>query len=173
MIVFIHPQLRMNGKKIVFMVLIVPSIFAACSPNDRGGTVGRDTVQQDESAIVVDLRKVTHGSTEGSPVSASQGAAAYQSYTEGVIGSGEPIVPFFAASWCPACKEHDTLLRDWYSSGDVLVSTYKIDYDTASDLRSRYGVVQQDTFVRIDERGDVLQVISFSDEVSLRNLISG
>ena len=97
----------------------------------------------------------------------------YTAYADGVIGNGEPAVLFFAASWCPACQANDARLQEWYGSEQFPVSTYKIDYDNSSDLKSRYGVVQQDTFVRIDGGGDAQQTISFPDETSLRNIING
>ena len=97
----------------------------------------------------------------------------YTEYADGVIGNGKPSVLFFAASWCPSCQANDARLQEWYGSEQLPVSTYKIDYDNSADLKARYGIVQQDTFVRIDGSGDAQQVISFPDETSLRNIING
>lgn len=97
----------------------------------------------------------------------------YTAYTDGVIGNGEPAVLFFYATWCPACQANDARLQEWYGAEQLPVTTYKIDYDNSSDLKSRYGVVQQDTFVRIDGNGDAQQTTSFPDETSLRDIING
>jgi thiol-disulfide isomerase/thioredoxin len=95
----------------------------------------------------------------------------YQAYREGVIGNGMESVLFFHASWCPYCKTHDGNLNAWYP-GANLVNVYKIDYDTASDLKSRFGVVQQDTFIRIDGQGNVIETVSFPTEAQLKAIVT-
>lgn len=79
----------------------------------------------------------------------------YAAYKDDVIGNGESSVLFFYASWCPFCKENDKILGKAYSEGAAHRSTYKIDYDTATELKRRFGIVTQDTFVLIDGNGDV------------------
>lgn len=92
-------------------------------------------------------------------------------YNDDVIGNGEPAVLFFHAQWCPYCIANEKRLQDWYGSGDYDVSTYKIDFDTAAGLKQQYGVVQQDTFIRIDGSGNEVTRLSFPSEDELRQLI--
>lgn len=60
-----------------------------------------------------------------------------------------PVVLFFAADWCPTCIG---ALRDINANGSRLgdITVVVVDYDSASDLKSRYGVTSQHTFVQID-----------------------
>lgn len=58
------------------------------------------------------------------------------------------VVLFFHASWCPDCKATDTsLTADGVPDGLTVV---KVDYDTETDLKKKYGITQQHTFVEVD-----------------------
>lgn len=63
-----------------------------------------------------------------------------------------PAVLFFAADWCPTCI---AALRDINANGAKLgnIAVIVVDYDAAADLKARYGVTSQHTFVQIDPRG--------------------
>ena len=97
----------------------------------------------------------------------------YFAYSDGVIGNGDSAVLFFHASWCPMCKANDKNLKGFYGEGGVPLNTYKIDYDTASALKSQFGVVQQDTFVLIDGDGKPLKTISFPGKEAVRDIVNG
>lgn len=101
----------------------------------------------------------------------ADGAKVYTAYTSGVIGNGETSVLFFKASWCPKCIAHDRLLKQWYADQEFPVSVYAVDFDNSLDLRSRYGVVQQHTFVKIDGEGNALQTINFPNDAGLQDFL--
>lgn len=73
------------------------------------------------------------------------------------IAAKGPVVLFFAADWCPSCQAD---LRDINANGSRLGATTVVvlDYDKAADLKTRYGVTAQDTFVQIDAKGAKLAV---------------
>lgn len=66
------------------------------------------------------------------------------------------IVLFFNANWCSTCK----IARDNIESNlDAIPSSLVIvvvDFDKETDLRKKYGVTIQHTFVQIDENGSAL-----------------
>jgi thioredoxin 1 len=95
----------------------------------------------------------------------------YAVYHDGVIGNGRTAVLFFHASWCPECAAADALLVQWYGSMGFPLSTYKIDYDTATDLRARYGVTSQHTFVKIDGQGKALKTVIGPTNAALKTLL--
>lgn len=63
-----------------------------------------------------------------------------------------PTLLFFAADWCPSCQAD---LRDINANGKRLsgATVVVVDYDKAADLKARYAVTVQDTFVLIDKTG--------------------
>lgn len=97
-------------------------------------------------------------------------------YVTGIIDAqlqdGATKVLFFHAGWCPYCKAHDQALQGWYAAGNVALSTHKIDFDSSLELRGRYGVVQQDTFVLVDGSGTKLQELTgFPSNASIQAMI--
>lgn len=80
----------------------------------------------------------------------------YGGFTSDVIGNGQKSLLFFYAPWCPYCQDDDVILTRMYQAGTPNISTYKVDFDTAFDLRDKYGVVSQHTFVLIDGNGKTI-----------------
>ena len=95
------------------------------------------------------------GSFPTSPSDAAVPAGAYLSraeYTEQAASrAGTKVVYFFHAAWCPTCRAtEDAIARDGIPAGLTLV---KVDFDTENDLRKKYGVTTQHTFVQVDTSG--------------------
>jgi thioredoxin 1 len=97
--------------------------------------------------------------------------ATYAAYAEGVIGNGSTSLLFFHAPWCPNCRTADKDLVSIYADGTASISTYKVDYDTAAALKSRYGVTYQHTFVLIDGEGNALKTVSGPTASALAALV--
>lgn len=65
--------------------------------------------------------------------------------------AGTKVVYFFHATWCPTCRAtEEAIARDGIPAGLTLV---KVDFDRETDLRKKYGVTTQHTFVQVDASG--------------------
>jgi thiol-disulfide isomerase/thioredoxin len=66
-----------------------------------------------------------------------------------------PVVLFFAAAWSPTCQ---AALDDINANGSRLkdIAVVVVDYDKARELKSKYRVTVQHTFVQIDADGGKL-----------------
>ncbi len=100
------------------------------------------------------------------PVDGSYGA-----YSPSVLSNGQKKVLFFHAAWCPVCKNANQQLTAWYSTHPFPLSTYKVDYDTETALKQRYGVTYQHTFVLVDGQGNALQTIQGPTDAELQALL--
>lgn len=109
--------------------------------------------------------------TKSKSVVPKASAAEYKDFSGGVIGNGEESALFFYATWCGSCKKEDKNLKSWYPSQNM-IPVYKVDYDSNLELRKKYGVTYQHTFVKIDGRGNVIKVISGPSSDSLKSLLS-
>jgi thiol-disulfide isomerase/thioredoxin len=87
----------------------------------------------------------------GSYIDYSAYAANPQMYAAG------KVVLFFHAGWCPKCKETDDNLTADPSSLPAGLTVVKADFDTETDLRQKYGVGVQHTFVQVDRDGNELR----------------
>jgi thiol:disulfide interchange protein len=60
----------------------------------------------------------------------------------------EFIVLFFHANWCPTCKAFEkTVLTEVIPENIVIM---KVDFDTEAELRKKYNILSQTSFVIVD-----------------------
>lgn len=66
-------------------------------------------------------------------------------------------VYFFHAAWCPTCRaaEEEFVANLNKIPSDVVL--FKTDYDTQKELKKRYGITYQHTFVSVDADDRLLQ----------------
>ena len=67
------------------------------------------------------------------------------------------VVLFFNATWCPTCQEATRNLTDDPKALGPGLTVVSVDYDENTDLRQRYGVTYQHTFVQVDADGAELR----------------
>ncbi len=63
-------------------------------------------------------------------------------------------VYFFHAGWCPICRGIDKEITADPSRIPAGVTVIKTDFDSSTDLRKKYGVTYQYTFVQVDGSGN-------------------
>ncbi|MDH5533894.1 MAG: thioredoxin family protein [Candidatus Pacebacteria bacterium] len=86
----------------------------------------------------------------------SEAAGQYVTYTADYLSKyqGKTKVLFFHASWCPVCKTADKDIKDNLANipGDTII--IKTDYDKEGDLKKKYAITYQHTFVIVDGQGN-------------------
>ena len=65
------------------------------------------------------------------------------------------VVLNFSAPWCPTCVEADKNFKA--STTPDGLTLLKVDYDTSTELKRKYGVTIQHTFVQVDKNGKLLK----------------
>ncbi len=90
-------------------------------------------------------------------------AGTYVDYSESVLSqaqeatkSGRKAVIFFHASWCPNCIAADKAFKSALSGGSFPenITVIKTDYDSQTELKKKYGITGQHTFVQVDGSGN-------------------
>jgi thioredoxin 1 len=61
--------------------------------------------------------------------------------------SGQPVALFFHADWCPTCRAQDKVLQSLKGEKGLDLTVLVVDYDTEKDLKRRFNVNAQSTFV--------------------------
>ncbi len=67
--------------------------------------------------------------------------------------SAGKVVLFFHAAWCPDCVRTEKNLEADPASIPAGVTIVNVDYDSSDDLKQKYGVTHQWTFVSVDAAG--------------------
>ena len=65
-------------------------------------------------------------------------------------------VVFFKADWCVTCKALEKDIESNLGSIPEGTAIIQVDYDTETDLKSKYGVTRQHTLVQIDVNGEMI-----------------
>ena len=93
----------------------------------------------------------------------------YQAFKDTYADS--KVVLFFNATWCPDCRAINEALTSDPGKIPAKTTVVSVDYDQHADLRQRYGVTTQHTFVQIDTNGEkTRQWVSTSVDALLKEL---
>lgn len=94
------------------------------------------------------------------------GMGTYEDYSADKIALADQkdnkVVLFFHADWCPICRSIDSEIKLSSVGIPAGVHLLKVDFDTATALRQKYGVTSQYTFVQVDGKGNLLKKWSAS-----------
>lgn len=127
--------------------------------------------QANSSSDAMSSAKSSSSATSHSD-SASQSYITYDQYQASKDKYADSkVVLFFNAKWCPACRAINEALTSDPGKIPTKTTVVSVDYDQHTDLRQRYGVTTQHTFVQIDTNGEeTRQWVSTSVDALLKEL---
>ncbi|OIJ26686.1 thioredoxin family protein [Nocardioides luteus] len=145
------------SARILVLLALVAAVTVGCGSAETAPSPAESSAPS--AALSSEAAPVTSPSAEGSSASCetpgryadySAEAAADVCYTDTIL--------FFHAPWCPECRGFEKAIE----GGTVPDKTQilKVDYDSATDLRKKYGVTIQSTFVRVDATGTRIRLWS-------------
>lgn len=108
-------------------------------------------MQKDESMKDESMMKKEEGA-----IMATKGTIETYSPEKLALAQEGKVVLFFHANWCPICRQLDA---EAAANSNIVpdgVHVLKVDYDTATALKKKYGVTVQHTFVQVDPNGNQL-----------------
>jgi len=80
----------------------------------------------------------------------------YTEYSDSLLANAKwDIVLFFHATWCPPCKAADKNLS--WSDIPEWLTILKLDYDANIDLRKKYWITTQHTFVQVNNKWGMIE----------------
>jgi thiol-disulfide isomerase/thioredoxin len=133
-------------------------LLAACGSSAAPGTQPQGGGSSAPATSSAPERSTTSPAPAGSAAPSARGGyvtlADYRADQDAYAGSD--VVLFFHAGWCPKCREtKENLLAD-PGSIPAGLAVVEVDFDAEQDLRGRYGVTVQHTFVQVDASGEQL-----------------
>ena len=96
-------------------------------------------------------------------------AGSYEAYAPEKVALASlthDVVLFFRASWCPTCKAVDADIKANLSKIPSDLAILDVNYDNSSELKKKYGVTYQHTFVQVDKDGNMIKKWSGSPTLS-------
>lgn len=156
---------RMTRRTLIIVLTIAALIIAAVV----GYAAFRPPLESNDSSVGTPVQDSP--STPSTPDTASEArGGAYVDYSPTAVADSAGVtLLFFHASWCPSCRQIESEIIAEGVPDDVTI--IKVDYDTHQDLRQKYGVTIQTTFVKVDSQGNELEKFTpYGGDLSL-NLV--
>lgn len=104
---------------------------------------------------------------------AMMSSGSYETYNASNVAMASAthhVVLFFRASWCPTCIAVDKDIKANIKNIPSNLTILDVNYDNSADLKKKYGVTYQHTFVQVDAQGNLLK--KWSGSPTLSSLVS-
>lgn len=156
----------MNQNVIIGIVAVVVlaggiGIYSVNSASNQKAMMAQEKIMADEKA---EMEK--KAMEEGGDVTMKKDeetmmkSGSYEAYSASKIAMAsatKDVVLFFKASWCPSCVAVDRDIKSNRKAIPESLTILEVDYDNSTDLKKKYGVTYQHTFVQVDAQGNLIK----------------
>ena len=98
--------------------------------------------------------------SDSSPAGVTAGTFSDYSPDKLALAQNGTVVLFFHANWCPSCRGLENDINANLSQIPAGTHILKLDYDTETELKKKYGVVRQHTLVVVNADGSEVKKIT-------------
>lgn len=164
---------------IVALVVIAGGAFLFLSSQQSSDSMmkddGSEAMQKDDATMPADAEamadKEEKTMTEDSG-DAMMSKGSYEPYSPEklALASDGKVVLYFHADWCPICRGIEAEIKANPAGIPSDVTILKVNYDTETTLKQKYGVTYQHTFVQVDAAGK--QITKWGDATTLAHVIA-
>lgn len=151
---------------------MMPASSADRQENDNAMMEEEDLMMKEDTSMNKTdetMMKDDHMMESSAQISRTGTYEAYDASKLSLADTGD-VVLFFHAGWCPTCRALETNINAHLSDIPDNTHILKIDYDTATELKKKYGITYQHTFVQVDSQGN--QIKKWSGSSTLNSLLS-
>ncbi|HNQ31789.1 MAG TPA: thioredoxin family protein [Candidatus Woesebacteria bacterium] len=161
------------GKTIMITIgiiaLIVMGLFALNRETSKTNeVVSNVSVMQSETSR--NESSLSEQPTAQETVTTTAGSYQVYSAEKIALAATNDVVMFFHAAWCPSCRALSQDIEQNLSAIPSGVVILKVDYDSETELKKKYGVTTQHTLVQVDQDGN--QIKKWNGSPRLENLLS-
>ena len=153
----------MNQKLIigVIAIIIVVGVGIYSSKNSKTEMIEKEAMMKKDTGIMTSKTDVMIK------------AGSYEEYSSEKIvmaSATHDVVLFFRASWCPTCKAVDADIKAHLKEIPESLTILDVNYDNSTEMKKKYGVTYQHTFVQVDAQGNLIK--KWSGSPTLASLVS-
>ena len=103
-------------------------------------------------------------------------AATVQPYQQAAFDaaqkSGEPVLVFVEASWCPTCAKERPILQQLYGTPEFAnLKVFDVDFDTSKPLLRQLGVQMQSTLIVYHGAKETGRMTGATDPAVIKRLL--
>lgn len=153
----------MNIKVIVGSLVVIVAIgglfvFSQKSKNTSTPEKKVEVMKKNESEKENTPEQEVMEKTDDSKMMDKNAKSRYVAYSKTAYeaAKNKKRVLFFHAKWCPTCRAANTEFETNLDKIPSDVVLFKTDYDTSSNLKTKYSITYQHTFVQVDALGKQL-----------------
>ena len=125
----------------------------------KAGEMKSDKMSAQDKMVQGDsMHSATNSAMEKDTIMMKPGS--YEVYAPEKIASAATlghVVLFFRAVWCPTCRNLDNDIRAHLGEIPHDLTIFDVNYDNSSDMKKKYGVTYQHTFVEVDANGTLIK----------------
>lgn len=116
-------------------------------------TMEKETSMEEKDGMIKEEAAMNNDSTEEKDAMTKAGR--YEAYAPEKLARAETgdVVLFFHAAWCPSCRGLSADIEENKAAIPADLSILKVDYDTETELKKKYGVTSQHTLVQVAADG--------------------
>lgn len=85
--------------------------------------------------------------------------SAYSSELYETLMGNKPFILFFHARWCPICIELQYKIKEDLANFPNGTKFIEVNFDKSKDLKQKYGITTQATFVLVDDKGKATETL--------------
>ncbi len=141
-----------KSVKIVILVLLTVVVAVGAVILLQKDSRAPAMIDQDTSS---DVKPSAEKASEPSAQTPTLSEGRYTDYSAENVANQEysQTIVFFYAPWCPECRAFKKAITE--NSIPDGVQILETDFDSSTDLKKKYGVTQQTTFVRVNSAGEL------------------
>lgn len=125
------------------------------SMNEDPNMVGGDAMMEKDGDAMMEVE------VNADAMMKQSSAGTFTEYTDGAIAvagaESDTIVLAFFADWCSTCRAAKSDINAQLDEIPAGLTILDVNYDTATELRQKYGVTTQHTYVEVDAEGNMVR----------------
>ncbi len=170
-------QILIVGGVLLLAVAIIALIATQGSNQTQESRNTLDKAPEQQSNTINPQPKDLEEDKETEETTTNSAAGTYLRYQSSLLDPNKKNILFFQADWCPSCRALDSDINQNLSQIPADTQILIVKYDSQSgatneelELKDKYQIMYQHTFVQVDENGN--ELAKWAGSFTLANLLS-